>query len=232
MLKERLPERLTPLASRFGLRPFYGDLHNHCAISYGHGSLEKALARARIQLDFVSVTGHAHWPDMPVDDASVAHIVDFHVKGFAKLAECWPGHFAALKAANEPGLFTVFPGYEIHSSAHGDRTIVYRDLEQDELILADSPGELRMRLERKYPGRAIAFPHHLGYRVGARGTNWETFDPLAAPVVEIVSMHGCSEDSHPERPFLHSMGPSDGRSTAASGLPRTYVRLFGQYGSS
>src|SRR5689334_9646173 len=85
MSERRLPERLSPLASRMGLRPFYGDLHNHCDISYGHGSLRQALARARRQLDFVSVTGHAYWPDMPVDDPSVAHIVDFHVKGFAKL---------------------------------------------------------------------------------------------------------------------------------------------------
>ena len=67
MLGERLPERLSPLASGMGLRPFYGDLHNHCDISYGHGSLEQALRRARRQLDFVSVTGHAYWPDMPVE---------------------------------------------------------------------------------------------------------------------------------------------------------------------
>ena len=69
---ERLPERLSPLASAMGLRPFYGDLHNHCDISYGHGSLLEALKRARRQLDFVSVTGHAYWPDMPIDDERVA----------------------------------------------------------------------------------------------------------------------------------------------------------------
>ena len=72
---ERLPERLSPLASGTGLRAFYGDLHNHCDISYGHGSLPEALKRARRQLDFVSITGHAYWPDMPVDDGRVAYIV-------------------------------------------------------------------------------------------------------------------------------------------------------------
>lgn len=230
MLKRRLPPGLMPLAARLGLRPFYGDIHNHCAISYGHGSLESALHRAKQQLDFVSVTGHAHWPDMPVDDPAVAHIVDFHVRGFAKLAGAWPAHFNTLSAANEPGRFTVFPGYEIHSSAHGDRTIVYRDLDQRELVLADTPEELRQRLQLLYPGRAIAFPHHIGYRVGVRGLNWETFDAAIAPVIEIVSMHGCSESSTTDRPFLHSMGPSDGRSTVVRGLSEGHV--FGFLGNT
>ena len=43
---------------------FWGDLHSHCAISYGEGSLENAIKRASQQLDFCSVTGHAFWPDI------------------------------------------------------------------------------------------------------------------------------------------------------------------------
>jgi hypothetical protein len=230
MLKERLPSRLTPLAARFGLRPFYGDVHNHCGLSYGHGSLEDALRRAKRQLDFASVTGHASWPDMPVDDPRVAHIVDFHVKGFARLAEAWPGHFRTLRTYQDDGAFTVFPGYEIHSSEHGDYTILYRDLEDGPLLLADSPAELRALLERHRGGGAFAFPHHIGYRRGARGINWGSFDPRLSPVVEIVSMHGCSETSLTDRPFLHSMGPSDGHSTARYGLALGHV--FGFLGNT
>lgn len=215
---DRLPPRLSPLASGFGLRPFYGDIHNHCDISYGHGSLGQALARARRQLDFVSVTGHAYWPDMPVDDPRVAHIVDFHVKGFARLDSVWPGHFDLLAAADEPGVFTVFPGYEIHSCAHGDYTIVYRDLERRPLIKADSPAELHRRLRRDVGDAAFAFPHHIGYRQGARGIDWGSFEPELSPVIELVSMHGCSETSVMDRPFLHSMGPSDGHGTIRHGL--------------
>jgi hypothetical protein len=218
MLGERLPERLSPLASKAGVRPFYGDLHNHCGMSYGHGSLEQALKRARRQLDFVSVTGHAYWPDMPVDDPSVAHIVDFHVKGFARLDRLWPGHFATLAAANEPGRFTVFPGYEIHSFAHGDYTIVYRDLTPRPILKADTPAELKPMLQVEAGAGAFAFPHHIGYRLGARGINWASLDPELSPVLEIVSMHGCSETSIMDRPFLHSMGPSDGHSTVRHGL--------------
>lgn len=230
MLKKRLPERLTPAAAKHGLRPLYGDIHNHCALSYGHGSLQDALRRARRQLDFVSVTGHAHWPDMPVDDPRVAHIVAFHVEGFAKLKKAWPSHFATLSACDEPGSFTVFPGYEIHSCAHGDYTIVYRDLAPHDTVLKDSPAELRKALEAALPGRAFAFPHHIGYRRGARGINWDSFDPGLSPVVEMISMHGCAETSLTDRPYLHSMGPSDGRSTMRYGLRQGHV--FGVVGNS
>ncbi len=41
------------------LTAFYGDLHNHCGISYEHGSLDDAYRNARLQLDFASVTPHA-----------------------------------------------------------------------------------------------------------------------------------------------------------------------------
>ncbi len=230
MLNERWPERLTPLAARLGYRPLYGDVHNHCSLSYGHGSPEQALKRARRQLDFVSLTGHADWPDMPVDDPRVAHIVDFHVKGFARLETTWPEHFSLLAAYDAPGRFTVFPGYEIHSSEFGDYTIVYRDLDQRELVKAASPAELRQRLDQRYPGRAFAFPHHIAYRTGARGINWSVFDAALSPVLEMISMHGCSEWSLGDRPFLHSMGPGDGRSTVRYGLGQGFV--FGVIGNT
>lgn len=216
----RLPERLTPLAARAGVRAYYGDIHNHCALSYGHGTLDSALERAKLQLDFVSVTGHAHWPDMPVDDPSVAHIVDFHIKGFAKLRSGWRGHFHTLDRHEGNSGFSVFPGYEIHSSAYGDYTIVYADLDPDPIILADTPGELKAKLARAKSGRALAFPHHIGYRRGARGINWDAFDPELSPFVEMFSMHGCAESSETVRGYLHSMGPVDGRSTMAEGLAR------------
>jgi hypothetical protein len=44
---------------------YWGDLHNHCGISYGFGSLENALLAAKGQLDFCAIIGHASWADMP-----------------------------------------------------------------------------------------------------------------------------------------------------------------------
>ena len=229
-MRTPLPQRLTPLAASLGLMPLYGDIHSHCALSYGHGRLEDALARAALQLDFVSITGHADWPDMPVDDPAVAHIVDFHVKGFARLRQNWIGHFETLKAFDRDGTLSVFPGYEIHSNAHGDYTIVYADLRPSRLELADSPQALRHALARSKGDRALAFPHHIGYRRGARGINWDTFDERLSPFVEMVSMHGCAETSETERTYLHSMGPVDGHSTMEWGLGRGH--LFGIIGNT
>ena len=189
-----------------------------------------ALTKAALQLDFVSVTGHAHWPDMPVDDPTVAHIVDFHVKGFAKLRAAWPGHYDVLRSADRPGAFTVFPGYEIHSNAHGDYTIVLADLEDGPLALADDPVGLKDVLSARYGDRAFAFPHHIGYRTGARGINWTSFDPDLSPFVEMFSMHGCAEKSETERGYLHSMGPVDGHSTMTHGLAEGHV--FGVVGNT
>lgn len=229
MTRTYLPLTDLPLASRLGVALHVGDIHNHCDLSYGHGRFADALARAALQLDFLSITGHAHWPDMPVDDPDVAHIVDFHVKGFAKLRDGWSAHFDGLRAADTDG-FTVFPGYEIHGSEHGDYTIVYRDLDPAPLHLADSPAELLEILDEKMPGRAFAFPHHIGYRQGARGINWDTFDERLSPVVEMNSMHGCAETSESPRSYLHSMGPVDGHSTMQWGLAQGHV--FGVVGNT
>lgn len=229
-MRAPLPERLTPLAASLGLVPLYGDIHNHCALSYGHGRIEDALARAALQLDFVSITGHADWPDMPIDEPSVAHIVDFHVKGFAKLRENWVAHFETLKSFDREGVFSVFPGYEIHSCAHGDYTIVYADLDAAAIQFADSPQALKSALHAAKGDRALAFPHHIGYRQGARGINWETFDRDLSPLVEMFSMHGCAETSESDRSYLHSMGPVDGHSTMEWGLARGHV--FGIVGNT
>ena len=68
------------------LHVYYGDLHNHCNISYGHGDLEEAYANARLQLDFASVTGHAHWPDMPPAEGRLKYLAEYHQRGFERLA--------------------------------------------------------------------------------------------------------------------------------------------------
>jgi len=205
----------------------FGDLHNHCGLSYGHGSLEDALKNAREQLDFCSITGHAHWPDMPEPDERIQSIIDFHRVGFAKLKRDWPRMMITLQAFNEEQKFTVFPGFEIHSNADGDRTILYQDF-SGEIIYAASIPDLHQRLAAlaRDGVEALAFPHHIGYRTGTRGINWATHDSTWAPFVELLSMHGCSESSENTRPFLHSMGGSDWESTIQYGLAQGHVFGF------
>ena len=210
-----------------GLKSLYGDMHNHCGISYGHGSLEDALSNAAEQLDFVSITGHAHWPDMPEANERIQYIIDFHEKGFAHLKEVWDSMMETLRERNVEGEFVVFPGFEVHSCASGDRNMLYKDLD-GEILYPESIEKLHWQLKvlREAGKDSIAQPHHVGYRKGTRGIDWDSFDPEFAPFVEMLSMHGCSESSENTRPFLHSMGPSDFGSTIEGGLKKGHVFGF------
>ncbi|MFP4536573.1 MAG: hypothetical protein ACLFNP_12670 [Spirochaetaceae bacterium] len=206
---------------------FYGDIHNHCNISYAHGNLSDALENARQRLDFCSVTGHAHWTDIPERNERTDHIVDFHERGFEKLKSNWRATLETLRVAEEPGSFLTFPGFEVHSSAHGDRAIVYRD-PQGELLYPETIPALHRQLRELSitDGAALALPHHIGYHRGARGINWESFDEKVSPVVEIFSMHGAAETTEGPLPFLHSMGPADSGSTVREGLAQGHVFGF------
>jgi hypothetical protein len=229
--------------------PLFGDIHNHCGISYGHGTLQDAMENAALRLDFVSITGHAAWPDMDTADERISHIVAFHEEGFARLAAGWREYCTRIAAFEAEHDLVLFPGYEIHSSEHGDYTIVGCDHDLP-IITAGSPQDLRRELSapRRPPGTGVPdgdagsggadggnpgvliFPHHIGYRVGARGGNWDSFAEDYSPVVEILSMHGMAEEDHTDRPFLHSMGPLQHQGTLAEGLARGF--RFGVLGNT
>lgn len=206
---------------------YYGDIHTHCGISYGHGTLDEALRNARQQLDFCSVTGHAHWPDMPQETPATKPILDYHRTGFERLKQFWPGTLERVRTESRDGEFVVFPGFEIHSLASGDRTIVYKDPAGEILYVRDMSELHRVLKELNGRGSAVmSFPHHIGYLKGARGIDWTSLDPATEPVVEVVSMHGASESSETPRPFLRSMGPSDWESTVQYGLEQGHIFGF------
>ena len=61
-------------------------MHNHCNVTYGHGDLSDALAAAEQQLDFVSVTPHALWPDIPGEnDPRLNWVIGYHTEAFRRL---------------------------------------------------------------------------------------------------------------------------------------------------
>ena len=213
------------------LNAFYGDLHNHCGISYGHGSLEDALRNAKEQLDFCSVTGHALWPDMPDPDPAVQYIIDFHIEGFDKLRRLWPKVQQTMSDFHQEGEFVTFLSFEMHSSADGDRAVIFNDA-KGKLLQASGLPELEQKIRQlRADGIGIiALPHHIAYLRGQRGINWDTYNADISPIVEIISMHGCSESSENTRPFLHVMGASDYKSTMAYGLAQKHI--FGVIGST
>lgn len=214
-----------------GYSCFFGDLHNHCNASYGHGSLEDAFANARLQLDFASVTGHSSWPDMPKREGIMTSVVDYHVAGFDKLETQWDHFLRTTEANNAPGEFVSLLSYEIHSMRDGDYTALLFDADRP-MHKPPSIHEMQdwVRAENAAGRRCIIFPHHIAYKTGYRGINWDSFSETASPLVEIVSMHGCSESDDAAFQYLHTMGPRNGRNTMQAALERGFH--FGVTGST
>jgi hypothetical protein len=183
---------------------FWGDLHNHNAVGYAKGSLERSIDIAREHLDFFAFTGHASWHDMPLMPG------DRHmhwVNGFKAHTDHWPKTRSLLREANTRD-FVALLGYEWHSSVFGDYCLIFPE-DQPDLYLPDHVTNLLSFAKEK---GAFAIPHHVAYKQGWRGANWDYFDPEVSPVVEIFSEHGCTESDRAPFPMvLHSNG---GRSTS------------------
>ena len=174
--------------------------------------------RARQQLDFCSVTGHAFWPDMPTDRSVYAEIIDYHNAGFATLAGNWNQLIDLQRAGTDEGRLIAFPSYEWHSLKYGDHNVYSSG---PELPLRNA-GDLPALRELTSQIHGIAIPHHIGYRAGYRGINWNEYQEDVSPFVEIFSLHGCSLSEDAPYRMLHDMGPRDWNSTAEAGWQRGF----------
>jgi len=164
---------------------YWGDLHNHNAVGYAKGTLERSIDVAREHLDFFAFTGHASWHDMPKMPG------DRHLKwvrGFGVHASHWPKTRRLIHEANSDK-FVALLGYEWHSSQFGDYCMIFAE-DQRELFLPDHVSKL---LDFADAQQALAIPHHVGYKRGWRGANFDHFRAAVSPVVEIFSEHGCTE---------------------------------------
>jgi hypothetical protein len=185
-------------------RLFWGDIHNHNAVGYAKGSLERSIDVARRHLDFFAFTGHAFWHDMPKMPG------DRHLKwvhGFEAHTDHWPKTRELIREANSDS-FVAFLGYEWHSSEFGDYCVIFPE-DQPDLYLPDHIDKL---LDFAGEKGAMAIPHHVAYKTDWRGINWKYFRSDVTPVAEIFSEHGCTvSDRSPYSMIRHSNG---GRSTA------------------
>jgi hypothetical protein len=132
---------------------FWGDLHNHNAVGYGKGSLERSIDLARGHLDFFAFTGHASWHDMPKMPGE-RHLV--WVKGFQAHQQHWPKTRQLIRAATSKD-FVAFLGYEWHSSRFGDYCLIFPE---------DQP-ESRGQVAR-LRGRPTSPGDHSSHRLQAR----------------------------------------------------------------
>lgn len=221
-----------PLAPYAGSTAYFGDIHNHCSISYGKGTLEEALRNAREHLDFTSVTVHGHWPDIPTDDPRLGYLVDYHERGFKTATERWRYYHETIDAANHDGRFVTFPSFEWHSMRYGDHCVYFKEGAPSRIFAVNELEDIRRELRAlaSQGHDTLLIPHHIGYLSGYRGIHWPSFTTEFSPVAEILSFHGLSESDEAPFPYLHSMGPRDERSTVQYGLAAGHI--FGFIGST
>ena len=208
-------KKIMPSASN--LKMYWGDLHNHCNITYGHGDMRDAFEAAKGQLDFVSVTPHAMWPDIPgADDPRLKWVIDYHTGAFKRLRE--GGYEKYVKMTNEynkEGEFLTFVGYEAHSMEHGDHVALNYDLDAP-LVECTSIEDWKQKAKGH---KVFITPHHMGYQGGYRGYNWKCFtEGDITPFVEMYSRHGLAESDQGDYPYLHDMGPRQWEGTIQYGL--------------
>ena len=104
-----------------------------------------------------------------------------------------------------------------HSSRFGDYCVYYRG-DNKPLRYFDHVRDLQKYARET---KTTIIPHHLAYKQGWRGANWEYFDPTVSPVLEIYSEHGLAEfDRGPRDYITHSNGGRWTRNTLQAALKK------------
>ena len=199
------------------LKVYWGDIHNHCNLTYGHGGMKEAFEAAKQQLDFVSVTPHAMWPDIPgKNDPRLEWVIEYHESAFRRLrAGGWDQYVKMTNEYNKEKDFLTFLSYECHSMEHGDHVVLNYDLNAP-LVECTSVEDLKRKLKGT---KTFITPHHMGYQEGYRGYNWKCFtEGDQTPFVEMYSRHGLAESDLGDYPYLHDMGPRHWEGTIMYGL--------------
>jgi hypothetical protein len=158
------------------LRLYFGDIHGHSTVSDGTGTPADyyRFAREVSGLDIAALTDHADYGTVRVEDS------------------WWDRIRQVTNAANEPGRFVTFLGFEWTNWVHGHRNVYYRDGEGPLFRSidpeSDSPQKLWNLLE---PFEAMTVAHHVGG--GPVRVDWSIAPGPQEHLVEICSVHGVCE---------------------------------------
>lgn len=207
-------------------RIYWGEAHdNTFQFDASPTSFTDTVRRAASHLDFYAAAyytacAEAFQPGGHLSETDTA--VKLPLEGWKpqeRLEREWAQVNAVCRAANAPGSFVTFPGYEWQGDGScGDHNVFALD-EGLPIFRVRSLTELYACLR---PYQAIAIPHHTAYRPGRRGRDWSVFDPDLSPFTEIFSVHGCSETDEEWVGMRHNshMGPALGAGTWQAALDR------------
>ena len=199
---------------------YYGELHTHLSEYPGDREIELWTDRYYLNamqsgvLDFGATSDH-DWPSMTNSKYRIEQ--------------------AYANALSEPGRFAGFSSYEWSGNAagrrrYGDRTIVFSRPYSPIFRITDPASNEVEELHRLLAGEnAIDWAHHVGAPWGVM--DWSKHNPVAEPVMEIVSGHGIYETYDKPRAVPDWLRrPPVGKSSIQDGLGRG--KRFGFVGSS
>ena len=177
------------------MNTYWGDMHTHTFCGGGTWrTIEEAAVTAKEHLDFWAPG--EHHDNEPFD---------------------WGRICKATAQANEPGRFVSLPGQEVGTGDNGDFNVYY----PTEGAPGYTKNDLPEFFELVRSNGGIVIPHHIGYKPGVFGMQWDRFfQPDIMPLVEIFSMHGSSERDPGPYPMDLGMGPSETGGCALSGLQK------------
>jgi hypothetical protein len=203
---------------------YWGDLHDNVnQHANWHVSEEQCLKIARAHLDFYAPAYYTSQAKrIPVEAAGQSIGITLETwKTPEKIAEQWARIEELTGRYNEPGRFITFPAYEWQGDGlSGDHNVVFRT-EGGAVHMVDTLTELYQKLRGQ---DAIAIPHHMGYRLGARGKDWHVQDDKISPFVEVFSAHGSSETDEESGGLRRNskLGPCSGGQSYQDGLDMGY----------
>ncbi|HID23596.1 MAG TPA: DUF3604 domain-containing protein [Planctomycetaceae bacterium] len=177
-------------------RVYFGDLHNHNAVGYAKGSLQRTFEIARNHLDFFAFTPHGWWPDIGHYEKGIEKK---WLDGFEVTRQHWPDVLEMVRRFDKPGMFVAIPGFEWHSTFLGDYHILFPRVDAAEYVRINDLRHFQAFAKER---GAIMIPHHPANRAGHRGANLKWRDPEVSPVIEIFSEWGCAEHDRAPSPYI------------------------------
>ena len=209
-------------------RIFWGEAHDN-TFQYAEPKwpFEENLRNAASHLDFYAAAYYTACATAFTEAGHVSETPDRRrivLEGWKppeRIAREWAELQEGTRAANRPGEFVTFPGYEWQGDGtSGDHNVFARE-EGLPIFRVNTLGELYAALRGR---EAIAIPHHTAYRPGRRGRDWSVYDETISPFAELYSLHGCSETDEEWIGLRHNpnMGPGQGGGTYQDALDRGY----------